>query len=204
LLATQIGFVILDDPLHLKGDCASQFLAVFGRWRQTLFFEMAIDEPVAEAPLIESLSIRGRQWLGRIYIEWALVRTPKAGTDFDIPLQLLIGISLDLAPKVLADRSRMLRNIVGRQWALAVPQIGPAFLDFGELRRMQPLRLSGVSRAQTEALLALPEKVAQVIRNTLPEPVVAAVRMLPGSRHRKSHVYHPCVPIRAAKAYYNQ
>ena len=57
---------------------------------------------------------------------------------------------------------------------------------------------------QTEALLALPDQVAKIIRNTLPEPVVAAVGMFPGTRHRKSHLYHPCVPIRAAKAYDNQ
>jgi hypothetical protein len=72
------------------------------------------------------------------------------------------------------------------------------------LERMQPLRFSRIPSAQTEALFALPDQVAKVIRNTFPEPVKAAIRMLPGSRHRKSHVYRPYVPIRAAKAYDNQ
>src|SRR5688572_17858892 len=165
---------------------------------------MLVDEPIADTLLIEPLLINWGQWLSHIHVEFALAGTPKACSDFDIPLQLLVGVCLNLAPKMLTNCGRVLRNIIGRQWALAVPQIGPAFLDFGQLQRMQPLRLGRVSRAQTKALLALPEKVAKIIRNTLPEPVVAAVRMLPRSRHRKSHVYHPCVPMRAAKAYDNQ
>jgi hypothetical protein len=190
--------------LHLQSDRASQLLAILGRWGQALPFKMAVNEPIADTLLIKPLLVSCGQWLPDIHVQFTLAGTPQACTDFDIPLQLLVGVCLDLAPKMLTDCGRVLRNIVGRQWALSVPQIGPAFLDFGELQRMQPLCLSRISRAQTEALLALPEKVAKIIRNTFPEPVIAAVGMLPGSRHRKSHVYHPCVPIRAAKAYANQ
>jgi hypothetical protein len=82
-------------------------------------------------------------------------------------LQLLIGICLDPTPKVLTNRSRVLGNLDGRQRRLAVPQIGRALFDFGELQRMQPLRLGRVARAQTEALLALPDEVAKIVRNTL-------------------------------------
>ena len=72
-------------------------------------------------------------------------------------------------------RSRVLSNIVGRQWRLAVLQIGPALFDFGELQRMQPLRFGRIARAQTDALLALSDNVAKIVRNTLTEPGVAAV-----------------------------
>src|ERR1700761_1340208 len=69
---------------------------------------------------------------------------------------------------------------------------------------MQPLGFDWVTGAQAKALFALPNEVAQILRNALPEPIKTAVGMLPGSSHRKGHVYRPCVPIRAAKAYDNQ
>jgi len=141
-----------------------------------------------------------------VHVDFALERTrsPEPCPYFDIPLQLRVGICLHLTPKMLSDRGSVLRDIVGSQWALSTPQIRPALFELRQLQCMQPLRLVGISRAQTEAFLALPDQVAEIIRNTFPEPVVAAVGMLPGTSHRKSHVYHPCVPIRAAKAYDNQ
>jgi hypothetical protein len=89
-------------------------------------------------------------------MELAVARTPQACTDFNIPLQLLVRVCLDLAPEMLTDRSCMLRNIIGRQRTPAAPQISPTFLDFGELQRVQPLCLGRVPCTQTEALLALP------------------------------------------------
>src|SRR6266849_5483353 len=55
---------------------------------------------------------------------------------------------------------------------------------------MQPLRLARVTRAQTEALFLFADDVAKIVRNPFPRPAITAVRMLPGTHHRKSH----CVP----------
>jgi N-terminal domain of anti-restriction factor ArdC len=53
----------------------------------------------------------------------------------------------------------------------ANPQISPPLLDFRQLQRMKALRLTRIARPQTEALFALPDQVAKIIRNTFPEPV---------------------------------
>ena len=66
------------------------------------------------------------------------------------------------------------------------------------------LRLDRITSAQAEFLFALPEKVAKIIRNTPPEPIKTAIRMLPGTTHRKRHVYQPRVPVGRQKAYGNQ
>ncbi len=36
---------------------------------------------------------------------------------------------------------------------------------------------------------------AQVVRDAPAKPVDSGLGMLPGTRHRKGHVYHPCVPL---------
>ena len=57
------------------------------------------------------------------------------------------------------------------------PQVCPTFFDFRELQRMKALRLTRVARPQTEALFALPDQVAKIIRDAFPEPIITAVGM---------------------------
>ena len=41
----------------------------------------------------------------------------------------------------------------------------------------------------------------QRIWNAFAEPINAGLRMLPGTRHCKCHVYHPCVPLGRPEPY---
>ena len=63
-----------------------------------------------------------------------------------------------------------------------------------ESLRQQYARGGWVLCPQATLLLRLPKNVPQILRNALPEPVHAGLRMLPGSSHCKCHVYYPCVP----------
>ena len=105
---------------------------------------------------------------------------------------------------MITNRQSFAGNVVRRQSTLPIPQIRPTLLDFGEPKRMQPLCLNRITSAQAEFLFTPPDEVAKIIRNTFPEPIKTTVGMLPGTTHRKGHVYHPCVPIGRQKAYGNQ
>ena len=60
---------------------------------------------------------------------------------------------------------------------------------------MKALRSSRIARAEASLLFALAHKAQQILWHSLAQPVDAGLRMLPGTSHRKGHVYHPCVPL---------
>jgi hypothetical protein len=111
------------------------------------------------------------------------LRSPEGGANLDIPPHGLKRVRLDLLPNLVSYCSSFVRNLVRCQRTLTSAQVRPALLDFGQLQCMEPPCLARVSGTQAKALFTLPEKVAKVIRNTFPEPIIAAVGMLPGTSH---------------------
>lgn len=85
-----------------------------------------------------------------------------------------------------------------RRAARRVRRIGPHSvplrLDLREGLGEDALRLPGVLRSKAPLLLTLSQDLTKIVRYALPQPADAALRVLPGTSHRKGHVYHPCVP----------
>jgi hypothetical protein len=60
---------------------------------------------------------------------------------------------------------------------------------------MEPLRFNGIPRSKATLFLLLAKNCPELVGDPLTEPIDAGFRMLPGTRHRKGHVYHHCVPL---------
>jgi hypothetical protein len=103
------------------------------------------------------------------------------------PRGLLARIILVLLQPSIVDHRRHLAGFDLGQRLRSYAQVGPAGLYFGERFSVPPLGLNGVAGLQTPLLLALANKRAKVFRYALSEPVDAAVRMFPWTRHCKGH-----------------
>jgi hypothetical protein len=60
---------------------------------------------------------------------------------------------------------------------------------------MEPLRFGGIARAEAPLFLLLAKDRTQILGDPLAKPIDAGFGMLLGTCHRKSHVYHQCVPL---------
>ena len=75
-------------------------------------------------------------------------------------------------------------------WLWRSPEIGPELFELNECLRMKPLHFGAIARADS-----LAKEWAQVVGDPLTKPKNTGFGMLPGTRHRKGHVYHHSVPL---------
>jgi len=88
---------------------------------------------------------------------------------------------------------------VHAEWLKTRPEsygeLGRLRLEFDQRFSMPQFCLCGVFRSETSKNFALRNNWSQIVRYALAQPINASSRMLPGTRHRKCHVYHPCVSL---------
>lgn len=82
----------------------------------------------------------------------------------------------------------LLRLGTGTQVLLLRLQVGQRF----EVLALRGFRVFALE-AELDFLLA--DERLQVLRDPLTEPINSGLGMLPGTRHRKGHVYRPFVPL---------
>jgi hypothetical protein len=74
-------------------------------------------------------------------------------------------------------------------------QVLPLRLQIGQRLEMLALRRFGIFGPEAELDLSRAGDGRKVVGDALTKSVNSGFGMLPGTCHRKCHVYHPCVPL---------
>lgn len=79
-------------------------------------------------------------------------------------------------------------------------QVVPLRLQLDKSLEVFLLRLLRIFGLETELDFPLADKRLQMLRDPFAQPTNSGLGMLPGMRHRKGHVTHPCVPLEQLSA----
>ena len=121
---------------------------------------------------------------------------PKFIKKLRLPNCLLAWIvSMEIDPPFIS-RCNQLMGYPFAQSLWGSFQICPALLEFNESLCVKDFCFGRVAGFETKFLLPLAYSCAEVLCHAFTQPINSSFGMLPGTCHCKSHVYHPCVPIR--------
>src|SRR5258707_4493711 len=113
---------------------------------------------------------------------------PKPVTKFDGPENLPTRIvPMHLEPAVVHRQSKAM-SLALRQITRTRAQIRPLEFNPSKCIEMATLRFLRIARTKAMLLFTFADGRKERFGDALPQPVDASLRMLPGTRHRKSHV----------------
>ena len=177
--------MLLHQFLHLKRKGSGQALSIVFVRRKTPAVQMLINEGVARVPMLGAAPICRRQGLANIGVKFAACRMgrPESCAYIKIPIKRLIGIKVQLAPNRVGSQSGLSGNLICGKRAAAFSEVGPTLFDLCKLRGVETLRLNWIAGPQAKPFFAFADELTEIVRHTSPEPVIAAVWMLPRTRH---------------------